>query len=567
MTGELNLIVLAIAGVLIAAVAAVRLSHRSGMPGLLLFLLLGLAIGEAGLGLRFDDVALAQVVATLLLGVILLEGGFTTRIEDLRPVLGRAAILASAGVLVSVAVTTGLVYWILDVDLRTAVILGAVAASTDAAATFSILRKMPIKQRTRATLEAESGFNDPPVIILIAVVTSDLWAAASPAAMLGSGLYQLAVGAAIGLAVARAGQWLLTRTALPASGLYPLATLAVGMVAFAAAGLAGGSALLACYVGGLWLGNAPLPHRRTTEGFAESLAWLAQMGLFIMLGLLASPARLPDAILPALVVGAALTFVARPASVTACLAPLRVRLPEQLFISWAGLRGAVPIVLATIPMTAGLPSAERIFDIVFLLVVVFTLIQGPLLPLVSRLTGVLDPAAGVRPDFESAPFEQAEVSVLTFAVPPEGRLAGVHVDELRLPAGAIVSMVLREGRVLAGEGALRLRVGDQVVVAAHDSVLSAAEDRLSAVNRGGRLARWLAPEPGERGPFVHPVRRGPVRLLVDSEPRRDAPGVHLRDGRRRRPRVSAERSGAAGERADAEQIGPGGDIVPRLHVG
>ncbi len=529
MSGDLYLVVLAVAAVLVASVAAVRLSHRSGLPGLLLFLLLGLGIGESGLGVTFDDAVVAQVAGTLLLGMILLEGGFTTRFDDLRPVLGRSAVLASAGVLASVAVTTGLVYLMLDVDLRTAVILGAVASSTDAAATFSILRRIRIKPRTRATLEAESGFNDPPVIILIAVVTSDLWNEASAAAMVGSGLYQLAMGAAVGFVVALVGQWLLTHVALSASGLYPIATLAVGMVAFASAGLLGASGLLACYVAGLWLGNASLPHRRTTEGFAESLAWLSQMGLFIMLGLLATPSRLPDAILPALVVGAALTFVARPFSVAVCLAPMRVGLGEQAFISWAGLRGAVPIVLATIPMTAGLPSAHRIFDIVFLLVVVFTLIQGPLLPLVSRLTGVTDAGAGVQLDFESAPFEQAAVSTLTFAVPPGSRLAGTRVDELRLPVGAIVSMVLREGVAVAGEPSLRIVVGDQLVIATHAGVLRDAQHRIAAVHRSGRLARWL--EPDRPSPRRGSARAGPPRRRRDQFVEDGPPDSHRVDDR------------------------------------
>lgn len=487
---EVNLVVLIVAGVLVAAVAAVRLSNRSGMPGLLLFLLLGLVLGESGLGIRFDDAPLAQVAGSLLLGVILLEGGFTTRIADLRPVAVQASVLASLGVVVSVTVTSALVWLVLDVDFRTAVILGAVASSTDAAATFAILRRLPIRQRIRATLEAESGFNDPPVIILVAVVTSDLWGTASPLTMVATGVYQLVVGAVIGVLVALVGQWVLRRTALPASGLYPLATLAVGMLAFAAAGLAGASELLACYLAGVVLGNSPLPHRRTTEGFAEALAWLSQMTLFIMLGLLASPSRLPGAVLPALVVGSALTFVARPVSVLVSLAPFRVPWREQGFIAWAGLRGAVPIVLATIPISAGLPDAHRIFDVVFLLVAVFTLIQGPLLPAVSRLTQVVDAAAARPLDVESAPLEQAGVSVLSFAVPRSSRLAGLRIDELRLPAGAVVSLVLRAGRPLPLDDALVLRPDDQLVVAAPDHAVGLVEDRLSSISRRGRLARW-----------------------------------------------------------------------------
>ena len=197
--------------------------------------------------------------------------------------------LATVAVAISVGVTASLVYFALDVDLRTALLFGAVASSTDAAAVFSVLRAMPLQKRLRAALEAESGFNDPPVIILVTVVASDAWGESGAVSIGTAMLVQLVLGAGLGLVVARVGQWVLARSALPSAGLYPLATIAIAMLAFAVAGVAGGSPFLAVYVAGLWLGNAALPHRRATTGFAEGLAWLAQIGLFIMLGLLASP--------------------------------------------------------------------------------------------------------------------------------------------------------------------------------------------------------------------------------------------------------------------------------------
>ncbi|QSR30124.1 K+/H+ antiporter [Nocardioides sp. S5] len=487
---ELDLVLLLTTGVLLASLAAVRLLAGAGLPTLLIFLCVGLAIGEAGLGLEFEDAGLTQVLGSVALAVILAEGGFTTDLRVVRPVGWLAGVLATVGVFVSVAVTSGLAYLLLDVDVRTAVLLGAVVSSTDAAAVFAVLRKMPVTGRLRAVVEAESGFNDPPVIILVTVVTSSAWNEAGVVGVGGQILYQLVVGALLGALVAGAGQWLLVRSALPAAGLYPLATVALTFLAFAVAGVAGASPFLAIYVAGLVLGNASLPHRGSTSGFVESLAWLAQIGLFVLLGLLASPSRLPDALPAALVVGAALTFLARPLSVIVCATPFRVPWREQAFISWAGLRGAVPIVLATIPMAVGLQGAERVFDVVFVLVVVFTLVQGPTLPWVARRLGVAEPAVPRDVAIESAPLDELHATLVQFSVGPGSRLAGVEVLELRLPAGSVVSLLLRDGEVFVPGPTTALRVGDHALVATSRQQRRVVEERLRAVSRAGRLAGW-----------------------------------------------------------------------------
>ena len=489
---ELNFALLIAAGVLLAAVAAIRLAVHAGLPSLLVYLGIGLLLGEAGLGLQFEDADLTLVLGTLALAVILAEGGLTTDWHTIRPVAPLAGVLATFGVAVSVLVTTGIVYLVLDVDLRTAILLGAVASSTDAAAVFAVLRSMPIKGRLRATVEAESGFNDPPVIILVTVVTSDAWNDSSGAGILGQIGYQLVLGVFFGFVVAWAGTWLLARTALPASGLYPVATLAIAFLAFAVSGVAGGSALMAIYVAGLTLGNSALPHRTTTASFAEGLAWVAQIGLFVLLGLLASPSRLVEALPYALVVGGALTLVARPVSVLVCATPFRVPWREQAFISWAGLRGAVPIVLATIPVSVGLAEAHRIFDVVFLLVVMFTLIQGPTLPWVARRTGATASEHPRAVDIESAPLDELGATLLQFSVGEDSRLAGVEVAELRLPAGATVTMILRNEQIFAPRSTTVLRKGDHVLVVGPRKDRDRIERRLREVSDSGRLARWYA---------------------------------------------------------------------------
>lgn len=496
---DLNVTILVVTGVLLVGVVAVRLSARLGLPGLLLYLGIGLAIGESGAGLRFEDTDLAMILGSLALAVILGEGGFTTQWSVTRPVAALAGVLATVGVAISVAITGGLAYLLLDVDVRTALLLGAVVSSTDAAAVFAVMRQLSVVPRLRAALEAESGFNDPPVIILVTVITSDAWDEANAWAIGGMMLYQLVVGAVIGISVAVAGQWVLARTALPSVGLYPLATIAALFLAFALAGLAGGSPFLAIYVAGMWLGNAALSHRNATVGFAEGLAWLSQIGLFVMLGLLASPSRLSDAFVPALIVGGALLLIARPISVLVCATPFGMSLREQAFMSWAGLRGAVPIVLATIPVTMGLPDAHQIFDVVFLLVVVFTLIQGPTLPALARKLGVAVPDAAREVSIESAPLEEIDATLLQFTIPPGSQLSGVYIDELRLPGDSVVTLIQRDGLIMAAALSTALKVGDQLLLASTNREREATEQRLRAVSRSGRLAGWRSPV-GQRQP-------------------------------------------------------------------
>ncbi|GAB2749795.1 potassium/proton antiporter [Nocardioides pakistanensis] len=493
-----DLYVVLIAGTLVvlAASVAARFSARLGLPTLLLYLGIGLALGESGLGLQFEDADLTMVLSSVALAIILAEGGLTTPWRATRPVLPQAVLLASVGVLVSVVVTAGIAHLTLGVEPRTALLMGAAVSSTDAAAVFAVLRRLPvpIPRPLRAKLEAESGFNDPPVIILVTIVASDAWENAGLLEGAGMMLQQFVIAGVVGLAVAWVGAAMLARVALPASGLYPLATLAIALLAFALAGMAGGSGFLAVYIAGLWLGNAALPHRGVTLGFAEGMAWLSQIGLFVLLGLLASPSRLPDALLPALAVGGGLLLVARPLSVVVCSVPFRVPWREQAFMSWAGLRGAVPIVLATIPLSAGLPGATKIFDVVFLLVVVFTLVQAPMLPWLASRLGITQPLDPRGVHIESSPLEDVGGTLLQFGVPPRSRLANVTIDELRLPEGAAVTLILREGTTMVPDPNTTIAAGDHLLVVSTAEVQAAVEQRLRKVSQGGRLASWHDPD-------------------------------------------------------------------------
>jgi cell volume regulation protein A len=477
--------------VLVAAVA-LRLADRLGLPSLLLYLALGVALGESGLGVHFQDYALTQTLGVAALVVILAEGGLTTRWTDVRRAIGPGLSLATVGVVVSIAVTAAATVWLLGFGWGFALLLAAVISSTDAAAVFATLRRLPLPRRMAAALEAESGLNDAPVVLLVVVLADRLTGGvASPWWMTVLEVVgELIGGAVVGVVLGVGGAQLLRRSALPLSGFYPLATLALCVLAFSSASLLHCSGFVAVYLCGLVLGNSALPHRAASLGFAEGMASLAQIGLFVLLGLLVSPADLPGALGPALLIGGVLLLVGRPLSVLLSLVWFRLPWSQQLFISWAGLRGAVPIVLATFPLTARVPGAAVIFNTVFVLVVVFTLVQGWSLPWVARLLRIVAPLAPREVVVESAPLGELDADLMQMTVPEGSRLHGVYLPELRLPDDAAVVLIVRGGRSFVPDPTTRLMRGDQALLVAARRSRIAAERRLRAVSRAGRLASW-----------------------------------------------------------------------------
>jgi cell volume regulation protein A len=476
-------------GVVLVAVLAVRASTRFGLPTLLLYLGLGMLLGESGFGIHFSDAGLSRTLGLLALVLILAEGGLAARWSNVRPAVPLGAVLATLGVGVSIAVVAAASVYLLGFSWLNGVLLGAIVSPTDAAAVFATLRRLPLKGRLGAILEAESGFNDAPSVILVLGLTA---AGSHPVGSLALHLvYEMAVGAVIGLLVGFGGAELMRRIALPAAGLYPLTTVALTVLSFAAATEVDASGFLAVYLTGVVLGNSNLPHRQATLGFAEGLAWLAQIGLFVLLGLLVSPPQLTSALGPAVVIGLVLLLVARPLSVLCSASIFRLRWRAQALLSWAGLRGAVPIVLATIPITAGDRTGSRIFNIVFLLVVVFTVVQGTSLPWVARKLGTTADAAPRELTVEAAPLEELAADLLNLKVSEGSRLRGVYVRELRLPRGAVVSLIVRDGRSFVPDTATRIEVGDSLLVVASSQARQATEERLQAVSRAGRMAGWL----------------------------------------------------------------------------
>lgn len=489
---ELDTFVLVGSAVTLLAILAVRLSSRAGLPSLLIYLLMGVALGEKGLGIEFEDAELAHALGFAALAIILAEGGLTTSWREMRPSIRLGVSLATIGVAVSVTVVAVGAHFVLGLPWELALLLGAVTSPTDAAAVFSVLRVVPLPKKLTGSLEAESGLNDAPTVVLVTLVASGAVDEHGPLALFGIIGYELAAGTAIGLAAGFGGAWVMRRAALPSSGLYPLAVLSLTFLGYGVATSVHASGFAAVYVSALVLGNMELPHRAATRSFAEGVAWLAQIGLFVMLGLLLSPARISwETVGLAVLAGLILTFVARPLSVlvSSVVQPMPWR--ELGFISWAGLRGAVPIVLMTIPLAEGIDQSERLFDIVFVMVVIYTLLTGPTLPLVARVLKVARRSEPRGLEVEAAPLERIAADLLQVTISPVSRMHGVEVGELRLPQGSSVSMVIRDGRTIIPEARTVLKHGDDLLVVTPRKTREKTEERLRQISAHGRLAQWL----------------------------------------------------------------------------
>ncbi len=482
-------------GVLLLAILAVRLSVGAGLPSLLVYLLMGVALGSSGPGgLSFDNAELAHALGFAALILILAEGGLTTPWPEIRPVMRMGVSLATIGVAVSVLVMSVFAHYVLGLSWQVAVLLGAITSPTDAAAVFSVLRRVPLPRKLTGTLEAESGLNDAPTVVLVTLVSAS--GDHGPLYFAGEIAWELVVGTLAGLLVGYGGAWLLRRVALPSSGLYPLAVLSFTVLAYAGSATLHGSGFASVYVAALILGNAELPHRAATRSFSEGVAWLAQIGLFVMLGLLVTPSRIHlETVGIAIVAGLGLTLVARPISVAVASIVQPMPWRELGFISWAGLRGAVPIVLATIPLAEAIDGATQLFDIVFVIVVIYTLLTGPTLPLAAKVLKVARRSEPRDLDVEAAPLERIAADLLQVTISPKSLMHGVEVGELRLPPGSSVALIVRDSKTLVPERRTVLRHGDEILVVTPRKQREATENRLRAVSVGGRLAQWLGKEP------------------------------------------------------------------------
>jgi potassium/hydrogen antiporter len=489
---QLDTFVLVGSAVTLLAVLAVRVSSRAGLPSLLIYLLMGVALGEKGAGIQFENAEVAHALGFAALAIILAEGGLTTSWREMRSSVRLGVSLATVGVAISVAVVALGAHFVLGLPWEISVLLGAVTSPTDAAAVFSVLRVVPLPKKLTGALEAESGLNDAPTVVLVTLVSTGAAAEHGLLAVGGIIFYELAAGTLIGLGVGYVGGWVMRRAALPSSGLYPIAVVTFAFLAYGLGGFAHASGFAAVYVAALVLGNMELPHRAATRSFAEGVASLAQIGLFVMLGLLLSPGRITlGTVGLAIGAGLILTLVARPLSVlvSSVVQPLPWR--ELGFISWAGLRGAVPIVLTTIPLAEGVDDSAELFDVVFVLVVIYTVLTGPTLPTVARVLKVVRRSEPRGLEMEAAPLERVAADLLQVTISPVSRMHGVEVGELRLPRGASVSMVIRDGETMVPERRTVLKHGDDLLVVTPRKLRERTEERLRHVSEHGRLAQWL----------------------------------------------------------------------------
>jgi potassium/hydrogen antiporter len=489
---ELAVVLLVGSLIVLVSVVGVRLAGRLGVPGLLLYLLLGLVLAAVFPVFQVEDAQLATVLGYSALVLILAQGGLTTRMDQLRPVMWPAVTLASVGVAISIVVVAVPLALLFGVSAQNAILIGAVLAATDAAAMFSVMRSLRISSRVRTLLEAEAGFNDAPVVVLVSVVSSSAFGTAPWWQVPVIVVAEIIGGAIVGIGVGFAGRWLLPRLALPAVGLYPIAALAILVGAYGLADVVHTSGFLAVYVAAVLVGSAArLPHRRSIVGFADGLAWIAEIGLFFMLGALADVSTLPAAIPLAVVVSLLILVLARPLASIVSLVPFRLPWPTVAFASFAGLRGAVPIVFAAIPLGLGVPGARLVFDVTLISVLILMVVQIPLIKSAGRRLGVVKEEEPVELEVESAPLDGMRAQVLGFEVPTGSGMVGTFVTEMGLPAGAVVSLVVRGDQAFAPDANTRIRAGDRVLVVTTEEARAATEVRMLAVARRGRLAGWL----------------------------------------------------------------------------
>jgi potassium/hydrogen antiporter len=474
---EATALLLATCGLLLGvSVVFSRASQRTGVPIALLFIVVGMLAGSEGLGrIEFDDYQFSFRVGVVALALILFDGGLNTPLGAVRKAAAPAGILATVGVAGTAVLVAVGAHW-LGLGWREALLIGAVVSSTDAAAVFSVLRGsgLQLKRRLGVTLEVESGINDPVAVILTTVLTQNLLTPGSAAGFRIplEILVQLLIGAAVGYGVGYGGRQLLSRLTLATGGLYPVVTLALALFAFGAGTVLHGSGFLAVYLAGLVLGNGPLPYRTGLLRVHDALAWLSQVGMFLILGLLVYPSRLVDVAGVGLGIAVFLAFVVRPLVVAVCLLPFRYPHREVLYIGWVGLRGAVPVVLATFPVLAGAPGAERLFDVVFFIVVANALVPGATVAWVTRKLGLQSkepPAPQAVLAIESR--QPLEGELMSFYIDEALVVAGMPVEELPLPEGAAVTLIVRNNRLLPPTPGTILEPGD------HVHVIAQPEDR------------------------------------------------------------------------------------------
>ncbi len=502
-------LILVAGGLLALGIAASLIAGRLRVPGLVLFLALGMAIGSDGLGLiefgdGTNDVELARTMGIVALALILFEGGLATGWSQIRPVLRPALSLATLGTVMTAAVVGLSAAWLLDLTTLEGMLLGSIVAATDSAAIFSVLRGSSLDRRLAQTLEAESGFNDAVAVVLVLGFIEWIENAGYGAldmALLSLG--ELGIGTAVGLVVGWLSVQAFRRANFATPGLYPVASIASAALAFGAAETLHGSGFVSVYLAGLALGSARIPARRTVVDFHDGLAWVSQIVVFLTLGLLVNPGEFGGIVAEALLVAAVLMLLARPLAALVSLLPNGFSVRESTLVGWAGLRGAIPIVLATFPVIEGVDHADSFFNIVFFVVLASTLIQGATFNALGRALRLTTSEPALSPPLlEVGTIRQLGAEVLEFPVGPGDAIAGRLVNQLLLPRDALVSVIVRDNEALLPRGSSEIAGGDRLHILVRENAREQVE---------GLFERWRDGPIEEPEPALPALRgRSPI---------------------------------------------------------
>ncbi len=446
-----------------------KISARLGMPMLVLFLLVGMLAGEDGIGrIDFDNPQAAHALGTLALALILFDGGLQTPLKSIKAVWKPASLLATLGVFGTAVITGAAASYILDISLLTGMLLGAIVGSTDAAAVFSLLRNAGIhlNPRLKSTLEIESASNDPMAIFLTVGLLEILVNDMQPGwPLLQLFVLQMGLGALVGLGVGYAVLKVINRIHLQASGLYPVLVTAAGLLAFGLAANTGGSGFLAIFICGVLIGNKQFAFQRTTFLFHDGLAWLSQITMFVVLGLLITPSSLLEVWWQGILIAAVLVFLARPIAILPILKLFGFNRREMTLVSWVGLRGSVPIILAIFPLMFGLADAELIFNVVFFVVLISATLQGSTLPWVARRLSLIEkPPAQAPATLEITALGAVDAEIVEYSLSENSRAAYRRLSRMALPEGVVVAMITRGEQVIPPRGSTILYPGDHLFV-------------------------------------------------------------------------------------------------------
>jgi potassium/hydrogen antiporter len=499
-----------VAGLLLSAgIAAAMVADRLRVPGLLLFLGLGMLLGSDGVGgIEFDDAELTRTLGTIGLVLILFEGGLSAGWSEIRPVLGTALSLAIVGTIGTAVIAAVAAAWLFDLGTLEALIVGSAVAATDSAAIFAVLRGSNLRRRLARALEGESGMNDPVALLLVTGFIEWIEVPGFGADNLAVGFVgELAIGGAIGLLVGWGARTAFVRLDLPTPGLYPVASIGAAALSYGLAELALGSGFLAVYLTGLVLGTGMVPGHRTITAFHQGVSWVSQISLFFLLGLLVYPSELDNFAVEGLILSAVIIFLARPLATGLATALADFRLRERLMLSWAGMRGAIPIWLATFPVIAGIEGSELLFNVVFFVVVTTTLIQGATFePLAKRLGLTTSEPALLQPLVETGMIRELGGDVVAYRIREGDAAVGHQIKELGLPRDALVNVIVRDGAAIPPRGSTVIRGGDEL----HLLIRREARDEVVELTgrwRGGPVGEPPLPAPAIRAaPSVFSVR-------------------------------------------------------------